>query len=186
MRRHYVLGLALAASVLVTPVPTAGAAGVGGVEVRPPAGSSFSLDVREDDWATQRFMVENVVDRPTTVRLYGARARRADAGAWDVSSTTPDWLELADQRVHLEPGESREMVFRVRGTGRDVTGAVVVEVPGSSLVARAATLVYVHQRQPLPIPLLLIGVAALLVAGTGALAVATGRRRRPGTPVRSG
>jgi hypothetical protein len=155
----------------------ASAAGVGGVEVTPSHGSSFSVRAPRNGTSTEAFTLRNIGTTPATVRLYGADAREVD-GAWSVGGAgSASWLALPDEAVTLAPGEKRAMTFSVRGGGAARTGAVVVEQSAGTVVQRAATLVHETTAPPVPLPLLLVAaaVALLLAAGTGVAAVA--RRR---------
>lgn len=174
--------LAVAAAVALGTAGPAHAAGVGGVEVTPPSGTSFRVDVVPGDQARQEFLLRNVLDTPATVRLYGASAERgADGTAWTVAGPgSAEWLGLEAQEVTLRGGESRTMAFAVEGDERARTGAVVVETGTGTVVQRAATLVHVGPAPRVPLPLLLVvaAVVLLLVSGAGVAVVA--RRRADG------
>jgi hypothetical protein len=171
-------------ALAVTAVP-AQAAGVGGIEVTPPGGTSFRVSVSTDEVQQQTFLLRNVTASPATVRLYGAAATRSEGGdAWSVGgAASADWLDLPAQEVTLAAGESREMSFSVRGGEQDRTGAVVVEKTASTVVQRAATLVHVEAAAPVPLPLLLIVLAVLVMAAAAAAWGAVVRRLVEPAPV---
>lgn len=167
----------LAAAVLSTPV-AAQAAGVGGVEVTPPDGSSFRVSVTDGGSVEQEFALRNITDQPAQVRLYAAAAEQVGDDGWSVGGAgSAGWLELPDQQVSLAAGEARTLRFSVRGGPSDRTGAVVVEVGEGTVVQRAATLVHVDAGSRLPLPLIVVVVAVCLLLAAGA-AVATVARRR--------
>lgn len=175
--RAIVLGTVVALAATTGP---AHAAGVGGVEVTPPDGTSFRVSAADGETARQSFTLRNVTDVPATVRLYGAAAEQpAGSDAWSVAgAVSADWLGLPDQRVTLAAGESREMSFTVRFGEQDRTGAVVLELGDGTVVQRAATLVYAETAAPLPVPLLLAALAVGLVA-VAAAAWSVAARGRP-------
>lgn len=162
-------------AVLLLAAPSAGAAGVGGVELTPPSGSSFSVPAQTGQTVTQPFTLRNIGTAPATVRLYAADAREVD-GAWSVGAAgSAPWLHLPDQTVTLAPGEQKAMSVRVDGGAH--TGAIVLEQASGTVVQRAATLVRLTAPPAVPVPLLLAAAAAGLVLAGGAGVGVAARRR---------
>ena len=174
----------VATALVLLPTPAAYAAGVGGVELKPETGSSFRLDVGEDETASATFTLTNITDDPATVQLYGASATRKSDGTWIVDSAgTADWLKLETQDVTLGGRETQEFAFDVVGLGEDVNGAIVLEQMQGNVAQRAATLVYVEAAGPISLPLLIVVAAVVLLALAGASVAVAARRRRAEDPV---
>lgn len=172
--KRLLAALAVPAAVLLV-APAAGAAGVGGVELTPPSGSSFTVTARAGQTVTQDFTLRNVGTAPATVRLYAADASQVDGG-WSVGAAgSAPWLHLPDQTVTLAAGEHKAMSVRVDGGAH--TGAIVVEQAQGTVVQRAATLVRLTPPPVVPVPLLLAAAAAGLVLAAGAGVGAAARRR---------
>lgn len=170
---------ATAVALVATAVP-ASPAGVGGVEVTPPNGTSFAVEIREGERALQPFVLQNIASGPSTVRLYAAAAERSASGeGWSIGAAgSASWIDLEEQEVTLGGGESRRMTFAVDGGPSDRTGAIVVEQGAGTVVQRAGTLVYAEVASPLPLPLLLVVLAVVLVLLAGAGVATLARRRR--------
>jgi hypothetical protein len=183
-RRLAALLVALGAVLLTG--GSAGAAGTGGIEVSPYPGvvdghqvTAFHVKVPTSGRTTVRYSLRNTTDAPVSGRLYAASATPDGHGGWAVGSAgSARFVRFPDQQVTLTPHETRIASFTVAGK---VSGtqhaAIVVEVRQGSVVARAATLVYLTRGRVVPLPVLVVGAAVLvlLVAGAGLL-VASRRR----------
>jgi hypothetical protein len=179
VRLRITLATALAGLMALTPAVPALAAGVGGVEIVPPSGTSFRVQAPDRGTATVTFTAENVGTETATVRLYAASATES-GGSWSVDGAgSASWLRLADRSVTLQPGEARELSFTVEGSDARRTGAIVVEQGAGTVVQRAATLVHAEPGPRLPLPLLLVALAVLLIALAGVGVARAARRPEP-------
>jgi len=181
---------AAAALVLGLAVP-ASAAGTGGIEVSPYPGvvdgkqvTAFHLTAPgKAAWA-----LRNTTGESRTGRLYAASATPDGRGGWVIGDAgSSPYLDLPERDVTLAPHEVRVSELRVRGdVEREQHAAIVVEVRTGSVVARAATLVYLRPGgSGSGLPALPVGLAVLVLLAAGA-AVASSQaaaRRRPATPV---
>jgi hypothetical protein len=174
----------LLAAVLVVPSAPALAAGTGGIVVTPlgeDTPTAFEVEVPREGSLEVPFVVSNVVDGPRSARLYATSVeRRGDEFAvGDPGSSR--WVELADQEVALEAGESRDLSFTVRGgdlPDGEVLAAVVLEVRNGAVVQRASTLVRLSEGRVVPLPLLLVVLAVVLLLAAAAAVAESARRRR--------
>lgn len=178
--------LAATAALLVTLALPASAAGTGGIEVSPYPGvvngkqvTAFHVGVPgETTW-----VLRNTTGESRTGRLYAAAARPDGQGGWvigDAGSST--YLDFPERDVTLAPHEVQVSSFRVRGDlDHDAHAALVVEVRNGSVVARAATLVYLRADGGSGLPALPVGLAVLVLLAAGAALLAA--RRRPAAPV---
>lgn len=182
--------LAAAAALVVALAAPASAAGTGGIEVSPYPGvvdgeqvTAFHVSAPgKAAWA-----LRNTTAETRTGRLYAASASPDGHGGWVIGDAgSSPYLDFPERDVTLAPHQVQVSELRVRGAvERQEHAALVVEVRNGSVVARAATLVYLQPGGGSGLPLLPVGVAVLVLLAAGA-AVASSRaaaRRRPATPV---
>lgn len=182
MRR---LVAAAAALVLALALP-ASAAGTGGIEVSPYPGvvdgkqvTAFHVSAPgKAAWA-----LRNTTGETRTGRLYAASASPDGKGGWVIGDAgSSPYLDFPERDVTLAPHEVRVSELRVRGeVDREEHAAIVVEVRNGSVVARAATLVYLQPGSAGGLPALPVGLAVLVLLAAGT--AVTAARRRPATPV---
>lgn len=187
MRAHALAGAVLALA-LVGVVP-AGAAGTGGIEVSPYPGvvdgrqvTAFHATVPRRGDATVRWSLRNTTGKAVTGRLYAAAATSDGHGGWTIGDAgSSPHVGFTTGDVTLAPHETRLSTFTVHGKVEgEQHAAIVVEVRNGSVVARAATLVYLKPGPVLPLPtLLVLGAGVMVLAAAAALVLA---RRRPATP----
>jgi hypothetical protein len=184
-----VLGVALAAGLLVLP---GHAAGTGGIEITPIPSqrdgtpvTTFEVEVPHDGEVEVPYRISNVEDGPRTARIYGARVLESGGNfALDEPGSSP-YVSMPDREVTLEEGESREETFTV-SAGEDGVpegteyAAVVVEVRNGAVVQRANTLIYLTAAPRVPLPLVVVGIAVVLIAVAAAVFFALLKRRRRG------
>lgn len=177
------------ALVLVGAVP-ASAAGTGGIEVSPYPGvvdghqvTAFHAEVPRRGSGTLAWSLRNTTGETRSGRLYAASATPDGHGGWVIgdAGSTP-YLDFPAREVTLKPHEIRVAELRVHGRVDGTQhAALVVEVRNGSVLARAATLVYLEPGPTLPLPRAAVVVAVLVLLGAGAGVAAA--RRRPATPV---
>jgi len=178
--------LAATAALLVTLALPASAAGTGGIEVSPYPGvvdgkqvTAFHVSAPGETAWTLR----NTTAEARTGRLYAAAARPDGQGGWTIGDAgSSPYLDFPERDVTLAPHQVQVSSFRVRGDlERPAHAALVVEVRNGSVVARAATLVYLQPAGGSGLPALPVGLAVLVLLAAGAALLAA--RRRPAAPV---
>lgn len=181
--------MAALALVVAGAVP-ASAAGTGGIEVSPYPGivdghqvTAFHATVPGSGEGKVAWSLRNTTGAVATGRLYAAAATSDGHGGWTIGEAgSSPYLRFDSREVRLAPHEIQVSEFAVHG---DLDGpqhaAIVVEVRNGSVVARAATLVYLVPGPAGALPGITVGLALLLV-----LAASAGvwqARKRPATPV---
>lgn len=186
--RPRALVTAALALVLLGAVP-ASAAGTGGIEVSPYPGvvdgrqvTAFHATVPRSGDGTVAWSLRNTTGTTRTGRLYAASATADGHGGWTIGDAgSSPYLGFDDRTVTLAPHEVQVSSFTVHGrlTGEQ-HAAIVVEVHNGSVVARAATLVYLTPGPAVRLPALVVGLAVLVLLASGGAVLWV--RRRPATP----
>lgn len=194
MRIRVLLAAALTATA-VGAVP-ANAAGTGGIEVSPYPGvvdghqvTAFHASVPRRGDGTVAWSLRNTTGTTKSGRLYAASATSDGHGGWAIGDAgSSPYLEFADRQVTLAPHETRVAEFRVHGKVEGTQhAALVVEVRNGSVVARAATLIYLTPGPVVPLPTAVVGLAGLVLLAAGSAFLRARRqlcaRQQPATPV---
>lgn len=177
--------------LLLLLAPPAAAAGTGGVDISPYPGvvdgrqvTAFHAQVPSRGDSTVRYVLRNTTGHTATARLFGTAASRDAQGRFTIGPAgSSPYLGFADQQVSLAPHETRMATFTVhpgphgRPQGK-AYAAVVVEVRNGSVIAQAATVVYLERGRTIPLPLLVVLVATGLLAAAGVGVLVVSRRRR--------